>query len=265
MNFVLKEHHLLVDIDVVVRLAEAASVGVVDLGEFASAMTACTVEFSFVRLAPDEDDVEEEDFWKILRSWMAFITFCRNVWDSGSLLSAMKLTVNDGGDFPSCGHLVHDWRLPIRCRLDEHVAFIWTGRIARLGLDVLRVLGQLESQCGSVIFYWKREGALHLDEREGESSISGDGLRCVLFSLNLLVAGRVVHLVPFRCMRDVRISLVELAAPFFSLRPMSSTSPCLMASASPTLSQSESCTAFFSLTLSCQASYSARARSTVYC
>ena len=104
LNFVWSEHHLFVNVDVVVRLAEADSVAVVDLGEFASAMTASAGEFSLTCLAkwrgqigngfPDEGDDEEQDFWEILWSWMAFTMFCRNIWDSGSVLSAMWLTAS---------------------------------------------------------------------------------------------------------------------------------------------------------------------------
>ena len=50
----------------------------------------------------------------------------------------------------------------------------------------------------------EEDGVLRLDDREGESSISGDGFRCVFFSLDLLVVGRV-RLVSFRYMRDERI------------------------------------------------------------
>ena len=47
--------------------------------------------------------------------------------------------------------------------------------------------------------------------RESESSVSGDGFRCDLFDLDLVVDGRF-HLMPFCCRRDGRIRLAGAGA-----------------------------------------------------
>ena len=173
-------------------------------------------------------------------------------------------SVVDEGDSLISGHLVHDWRLLIGSRLDDHVVVVQIGLLLWLDLDVLLVLAQLVSLSGSLIFFiwWKKERVLSLD-RESESSVSGDDSHWDLFDLDHLVDGWL-HLMPLRCRRDRRIRLagtgaILLPTEIDELDVTMIDGVCLADLVG------ESCNASFSLTLFCQAVYSACALSAVSC